>query len=71
MAKKKILIVGQSRWTDCPSINSSLNGVPFLKVLSHPDTIEHVYGMVNGIEGLFEYDCITLISKKALPGEDS
>ena len=54
MAKKN-LIVGQSGGPTAV-INSSLYGV-VSEGLTHPDTIEHVYGMVNGIEGF-------LISKK-------
>lgn len=45
----KNLIVGQSGGPTAV-INSSLYGV-VSEGLSHPDTIEHVYGMVNGIEG--------------------
>ena len=48
MAKKN-LIVGQSGGPTAV-INSSLYGV-VSEGLSHPDTIEHVYGMVNGIVG--------------------
>lgn len=48
MAKKN-LIVGQSGGPTAV-INSSLYGV-VSEGLTHPDTIEHVYGMVNGIEG--------------------
>ena len=65
MAKKN-LIVGQSGGPTAV-INSSLHGV-VSEGLSHPDTIEHVYGMVNGIEG-FLNDCI-LDFEEALPGED-
>ena len=65
MAKKN-LIVGQSGGPTAV-INSSLYGV-VSEGLSHPDTIEHVYGMVNGIEG-FLNDCI-LDFEEALPGED-
>ena len=64
MAKKN-LIVGQSGGPTAV-INSSLYGV-VSEGLSHPDTIEHVYGMVNGIEG-FLNDCI-LDFEEALPGE--
>lgn len=63
---KKNLIVGQSGGPTAV-INSSLYGV-VSEGLSHPDTIEHVYGMVNGIEG-FLNDCI-LDFEEALPGED-
>ena len=65
MAKKN-LIVGQSGGPTAV-INSSLYGV-VSEGLSHPDTIEHVYGMVNGIEG-FLNNCI-LDFEEALPGED-
>ena len=65
MAKKN-LIVGQSGGPTAV-INSSLYGV-VSEGLTHPDTIEHVYGMVNGIEG-FLNDCI-LDFEEALPGED-
>ena len=46
---KKNLIVGQSGGPTAV-INSSLYGV-VSEGLKHPDTIEHVYGMINGIEG--------------------
>ena len=59
MAKKN-LIVGQSGGPTAV-INSSLYGV-VSEGLSHPDTIEHVYGMVNGIEGFLM--TVFLISKK-------
>lgn len=65
MAKKN-LIVGQSGGPTAV-INSNLYGV-VSEGLSHPDTIEHVYGMINGIEG-FLNDCI-LDFEEALPGED-
>lgn len=65
MAKKN-LIVGQSGGPT--AVINSVSTVSFLKGLSHPDTIEHVYGMVNGIEG-FLNDCI-LDFEEALPGED-
>ena len=64
MAKKN-LIVGQSGGPTAV-INSSLYGV-VSEGLAHPDAIEHVYGMVNGIE-CFLYDCI-LDFKEVLPGE--
>ena len=64
MAKKN-LIVGQSGGPTAV-INSSLYGV-VSEGLTHPDTIEHVYGMVNGIEG-FLNDCI-LDFEEALPGD--
>lgn len=62
----KNLIVGQSGGPTAV-INSSLYGV-VSEALSHPDQIEHVYGMVNGIEG-FLHDTI-LDFTEALPGED-
>ncbi len=46
---KKNLIVGQSGGPTAV-INSSLYGV-VSESLAHPDRIEHVYGMINGIEG--------------------
>ena len=64
MAKKN-LIVGQSGGPTAV-INSSLYGV-VSEGLTHPDTIEHVYGMVNGIEG-FLNDRI-LDFEEALPGD--
>ena len=45
---KKNLIVGQSGGPTAV-INSSLYGV-VSEALAHPEEIEHVYGMVNGIE---------------------
>ena len=53
------------RWTDCV-INSSLYGV-VSEGLSHPDTIEHVYGMVNGIEGFLNDRVLDF--EEVLPGE--
>ena len=64
MAKKN-LIVGQSGGPTAV-INSSLYGV-VSEGLTHPDTIEHVYGMVNGIEG-FLNDRI-LDFEETLPGD--
>ena len=64
MAKKN-LIVGQSGGPTAV-INSSLYGV-VSEGLSHPDTIEHVYGMVNGIEGFLNDRVLDF--EKALPGE--
>ena len=65
MAKKN-LIVGQSGGPTAV-INSSLYGV-VSEGLSHPDTIEHVYGMVNGIEGFLNDRILNF--EEALPGED-
>lgn len=64
MAKKN-LIVGQSGGPTAV-INSSLYGV-VSEGLSHPDTIEHVYGMVNGIEGFLNDRVLDF--EEALPGE--
>ncbi len=61
----KNLIVGQSGGPTAV-INSSLYGV-VSEALAHPDQIDHVYGMVNGIEG-FLHDTI-LDFTEALPGE--
>lgn len=46
---RKNLIVGQSGGPTAV-INSSLYGV-VSEGRRHPETIEHIYGMVNGIEG--------------------
>ena len=46
---RKNLIVGQSGGPTAV-INSSLYGV-VSEGMRHPETIEHIYGMVNGIEG--------------------
>ena len=46
---KKNIIVGQSGGPTAV-INGSLYGV-VTEGLRHPDEIDHVYGMVNGIEG--------------------
>ena len=46
---KKNLIVGQSGGPTAV-INSSLYGV-VSEGLRHPEQIQHIYGMVNGIEG--------------------
>ena len=64
MAKKN-LIVGQSGGPTAV-INSSLYGV-VSEGLSHPDTIKHVYGMVNGIEGFLNDRVLDF--EEALPGE--
>ena len=64
MAKKN-LIVGQSGGPTAV-INSSLYGV-VSEGLTHPDTIEHVYGMVNGIEGFLNDRILNF--EEALPGD--
>ena len=64
MAKKN-LIVGQSGGPTAV-INSSLYGV-VSEGLAHPDTIEHVYGMVNGIEGFLNDRVLDF--EETLPGE--
>ena len=62
---KKNLIVGQSGGPTAV-INSSLYGV-VSEALAHPEEIEHVYGMVNGIEGFL--NGTTLEFTESLPGE--
>ena len=62
---KKNLIVGQSGGPTAV-INSSLYGV-VSEALAHPEEIEHVYGMVNAIEGFL--NGTTLEFTEALPGE--
>ncbi|MCI5901143.1 MAG: 6-phosphofructokinase [Blautia sp.] len=64
MAKKN-LIVGQSGGPTAV-INSSLYGV-VSEALAHPDEIEHVYGMENGIEGFLNGTVLDFA--EALPGE--
>ena len=64
MAKKN-LIVGQSGGPTAV-INSSLYGV-VSEGLAHPEEIEHVYGMVNGIEGFLNGTVLDF--QEALPGE--
>lgn len=64
MAKKN-LIVGQSGGPTAV-INSSLYGV-VSEGLAHPEEIEHVYGMVNGIEGFLNGTILDF--QEALPGE--
>ncbi len=64
MAKKN-MIVGQSGGPTAV-INSSLYGV-VSEGLLHPDTIEHIYGMVNGIEGFLNGTILDF--QEALPGE--
>lgn len=62
---KKNLIVGQSGGPTAV-INSTLYGV-VSEGLSHPDTIQHVYGMVNGIEGFLNGTILDF--QKELPGD--
>ena len=62
---KKNLIVGQSGGPTAV-INSSLYGV-VSEALAHPEAIEHVYGMENGIEGFL--NGTTLEFTEALPGD--
>jgi 6-phosphofructokinase 1 len=64
MAKKN-LIVGQSGGPTAV-INSSLYGV-VSEGFRHPDEIEHVYGMINGIEGFLNGTFLDFA--KALPGD--
>lgn len=61
----KNLIVGQSGGPTAV-INSSLYGV-VSEGLAHPETIGHVYGMVNGIEGFLNGTVLDF--QEALPGE--
>ena len=61
---KKNLIVGQSGGPTAV-INSSLYGV-VSEGLAHGDVIEHVYGMVNGIEGFLNGTVLDF--SEALPG---
>ena len=62
---KKNLIVGQSGGPTAV-INSSLCGV-VSEGLAHPEEIDHVYGMVNGIEGFLNGTILDFA--QALPGE--
>ena len=62
---KKNLIVGQSGGPTAV-INSSLYGV-VSEALAHPEEIEQVYGMVNGIEGFLNGTILEFT--EALPGE--
>lgn len=62
---KKNLIVGQSGGPTAV-INSSLYGV-VSEGLRHPERIDHVYGMVNGIEGFLNGTILDF--EKALPGD--
>lgn len=56
--KKYNLIAGQSGGPTAV-INSSLYGI-ISEALSRPDAIGHIYGMVNGIQGLLEDHCCNL-----------
>lgn len=62
---RKNLIVGQSGGPTAV-INSSLYGV-VSEGRRHPETIEHIYGMVNGIEGFLKGQVLDF--EVALPGE--
>ena len=62
---RKNLIVGQSGGPTAV-INSSLYGV-VSEGRRHPETIEHIYGMVNGIEGFLKGQVMDF--DVALPGE--
>ena len=62
---KKNLIVGQSGGPTAV-INSSLYGV-VSEALAHTEEIDHVYGMVNGIEGFLNGTILDFC--EALPGE--
>lgn len=61
---KKNLIVGQSGGPTA-GINSSLYGV-VSEGLRHPEQIQHIYGMVNGIEGFLAGTVLDFAT--ALPG---
>ncbi len=63
---KKNVIAGQSGGPTAV-INSSLYGV-VSESYRHPDKIDKVYGMINGIEGFLEGRILDF--KEALPGED-
>lgn len=62
---KKNIIVGQSGGPTAV-INSSLYGV-VSEAFCHPDEIQNVYGMINGIEGFLSGKILDF--KEALPGE--
>lgn len=62
---RKNLIVGQSGGPTTV-INSSLYGV-VSEGRRHPEAIEHIYGMVNGIEGFLNNTILDF--SEALPGE--
>lgn len=59
------IIVGQSGGPTAV-INSSLYGV-VSEGMRHPEAIEHVYGMINGIEGFLNGTVLDFA--EALPGE--
>ncbi len=63
---KKNLIVGQSGGPTAV-INSSLYGV-VSEGMRHPESIEHVYGMINGIEGFLNSTILDFA--EALPGQE-
>ena len=63
---KKNLIVGQSGGPTAV-INSSLYGV-VSEGLRHPEQIQHIYGMVNGIEGFLAGTVLDFAT--ALPGSN-
>ena len=62
---KKNLIAGQSGGPTA-AINSSLYGV-VSEALKHTEEIDHVYGMVNGIEGFLNGTVLDF--QETLPGE--
>ena len=62
---RKNLIVGQSGGPTAV-INSSLYGV-VSEGMRHPEAIEHIYGMINGIEGFLNGTVLDFA--EALPGE--
>ena len=62
---KKNLIAGQSGGPTA-AINSSLYGV-VSEALKHTEEIDHVYGMVNGIEGFLNGTVLDF--QEALPEE--
>ena len=62
---RKNLIVGQSGGPTAV-INSSLYGV-VSEGRRHPDAIEHIYGMINGIEGFLKETILDF--SEVLPGE--
>ena len=65
LMSRKNLIVGQSGGPTAV-INSSLYGV-VSEGMRHPEAIEHVYGMINGIEGFLNGTVLDFA--EALPGE--
>ena len=58
---KKNVIVGQSGGPTSV-INSSLYGV-VSEAMKHPDQVDHVYGMVNGIKGFLDGKKVVLSDK--------